>query len=295
MKHITVLQHEAVTALHLKQDSVVCDSTLGAAGHSRAIVEQLGPDGIYIGIDADQSAIDHAATFLPTTATVHLVKANFRDIREVLEQKGIEKVDAVLADLGWHTDQFTDGKRGFSFNDIEALTMTYGNPEDYPFVASDIVNGWHEEDIANVLYGYGEERYSRRIAKLICERRQQNPITNAVQLAEIIETAVPAAYRRGKIHAATKSFQALRIAVNDEFATLEHFIRESWSLLNSDGRLVIITFHSLEDRIVKHLFRSFVHDESGVLVVKKPITPSVEERAKNPRSRSAKLRVIQKN
>lgn len=294
MKHITVLQNEAVTALALREDCVVCDATLGAAGHAQAIVSALGPLGIYIGIDADQSAIDHATSFLKTKATVHLVKANFRDVREVLCERGIDKVDAILADLGWHTDQFTDGKRGFSFKDPDPLTMTYGNPEDYPFVASDIINGWDEEDIANVLYGYGEERYSRRIAKLICERRSIAPIMTALELADIVETAVPAVYRRGKIHAATKTFQALRIAVNDEFATLELFIKEAWSLLKPNGRLAIITFHSLEDRIVKHMFRSFIAEEGGVLVVKKPITPSPEERTNNPRSRSAKLRIIQK-
>lgn len=294
MKHITVLQNEAVTALALREDCVVCDATLGAAGHAQAIVESLGQAGTFIGIDADQTAIDHATSFLKTKATVHLVKANFRDLRVVLKERGIDKVDAILADLGWHTDQFTDGKRGFSFNDPDPLMMTYGNPEDYPFVASDIVNGWDEEDIANVLYGYGEERYSRRIAKLICERRTVAPIMTAVELADIVETAVPAVYRHGKIHAATKTFQALRIAVNDEFATLEFFIKEAWSLLKPNGRIAIITFHSLEDRIVKHLFRSFVQDDTGVLVVKKPITPSPEERTNNPRSRSAKLRIIQK-
>jgi 16S rRNA (cytosine1402-N4)-methyltransferase len=172
--------------------------------------------------------------------------------------------------------------------------MTYGTPTDHLFTAADIVNGWAEEDIANVIYGYGEERYARRIAKAIVAARTQKPFANAAELAQTVSSAVPAVYRRGRTNPATKTFQALRIAVNDEFAVLEQFIGAAWTVLAPGGRLAIISFHSLEDRIVKHCFRAFTHDQSGLLVTKKPITPTLEELQQNPRSRSAKLRVIQK-
>lgn len=294
MKHITVLQQEAVAALNVKPDSVVVDATLGAGGHAQLILNQLSNQGSYVGIDVDATAIKALADNLTGTATIHLVHSNFAKISKVLDELGMASVDAILADLGWRTEQFTDGQRGFSFTDESPLLMTYGKPEDYSFVASDIVNGWDEEDIANVLYGYGEERYSRRIAKAIVATRLIRPIDTAKTLAEVIASAVPASYRHGRINPATKSFQALRIAVNDEFAVLESFLEQSWQLLNHGGRLAVITFHSLEDRIVKLSFRSFTHDHTGVLVTKKPITPSHEERVKNPRSRSAKLRIIQK-
>ena len=202
--------------------------------------------------------------------------------------------EAALADLGWRTDQFVEVGRGFSFNDEAGLEMTYGQASEYSFTAEDIVNDWDEGDIANVLYGYGEERYSRRIAAAIVEARKKGRITNGKQLAEIIAYSLPAAAKRGKTNPATKSFQGLRIAVNDEFEALEHFIAAAFDALTPGGRLAIISFHSLEDRIVKLAFRNYTHDQKGVLVTKKPMTPSPEELKSNPRSRSAKLRVIQK-
>ncbi|OGG88411.1 16S rRNA (cytosine(1402)-N(4))-methyltransferase [Candidatus Kaiserbacteria bacterium RIFOXYD1_FULL_42_15] len=294
MKHITVLQNEAVTGLNLKPDSIVIDATLGAGGHAKLILGQLSAAGSYIGLDADPTAIEELTGKLSGTANIKLFNKNFSELSAILDELGIVEVDAILADLGWRTDQFTDGNRGFSFTDESALTMTYGDPEKYPFVASDIVNGWAEEDIANVLYGYGEERYSRRIAKAIVQARSAEKITSAKSLADIIASAVPPAYRHGRTNPATKSFQALRIAVNDEFAVLESFLAQAWQALAKDGRLTVITFHSLEDRIVKHTFRSYTHDQTGVLVSKKPITPNFEELAQNPRSRSAKLRIIEK-
>lgn len=294
MKHITVLQNEAVTGLNLKPDSIVIDATLGAGGHAKLILGQLSAAGSYIGLDADPTAIEELTGKLSGTANIKLFNKNFSELSAILDELGIVEVDAILADLGWRTDQFTDGNRGFSFTDESALTMTYGDPSQYPFVASDIVNGWAEEDIANVLYGYGEERYSRRIAKAIVQARSAEKITSAKSLADIIASAVPPAYRHGRTNPATKSFQALRIAVNDEFAVLESFLAQAWQALAKDGRLAVITFHSLEDRIVKHTFRSYTHDQTGVLVSKKPITPNFEELAQNPRSRSAKLRIIEK-
>jgi 16S rRNA (cytosine1402-N4)-methyltransferase len=203
-------------------------------------------------------------------------------------------VDAILADLGWRTDQFTDGGKGFSFNAEEPLLMTYGDPDKYIFTAHDIVNSWEEENIADVLYGYAEERHSRRIAKAIVEARNKSEIKTANQLAKIINDAVPGFYKSGRIHPATKTFQALRIAVNDEFGTLEKFISSALDSLTEDGVLAIISFHSLEDRIIKLRFREAVKTGNYILVNKKPVSASREELLQNPRARSAKLRVIKK-
>lgn len=294
MKHISVLPEEAIEALHLSKDAVVVDATLGAGGHARLILAQLGSKGTYIGFDADSTAIDALQDLKKTKATVHLVHSNFEQIQTELQKIHIETVDAILADLGWRTDQFTDGGKGFSFTSDDSLFMTYGDPIQYSFTAGDIVNGWDESDIANVLFGYGEERYSRQIAKAIVEYRKKNRIRTAAELAEIIFTSVPVSYRHGRIHPATKSFQGLRIAVNDEFKVLEAFIANAWQCLKPKGRLAIISFHSLEDRIVKHTFRNYTQTKSGVLITKRPIVASAEELKLNPRSRSAKLRIIEK-
>ncbi len=295
MQHITVLRQEAVQALALKPASVVVDATLGAGGHGSEILKVLSKDGTYIGIDADESAIVGVRPMLTGEATIHLIQSNFADMGSVLDSLNINTVDAVLADLGWRTDQFTEVGRGFSFSDTAGLAMTFGHQSGYAFTAEDIVNDWDEADIANVLYGYGEEHYSRGIARAIVEARSRARITTAAELAHIISEAVPSKYRHGRIHPATKSFQGLRIAVNDEFDKLEAFIAVAFDRLVSGGRLAIISFHSLEDRIVKQTFRALTHDQKGVLVSKKPIVASAEELKDNPRARSAKLRVIQKS
>ena len=294
MKHISVLPEEATLALSLTKDSTVVDATLGAGGHARLILDELGSKGTYIGFDADSTAIDALPDLKKSKATVHLVHSNFTNIQTELQKLHIESVDAILADLGWRTDQFTDGGKGFSFTSDDSLFMTYGEPSAYSFTAGDIVNGWDREDIANVLYGYGEERYSRQIATAIVEYRKKNRITTASELAEIIFTSVPVSYRHGRIHPATKSFQGLRIAVNDEFKVLEQFIASAWQVLRPKGRLAIISFHSLEDRIVKHSFKNYAQTKSGVLITKRPIIAGREELQKNPRARSAKLRIIEK-
>lgn len=288
------MKEEAVEALNLKKDSVVVDATLGGGGHARSILSHLGKHGTFVGFDADNTAILALADLKQSKATVHLVHSNFAKLQTELEKLQIETVDGILADLGWRTDQFTDGGKGFSFTSDDSLFMTYGEPSEYMFTASDIVNGWNEEDIANVLYGYGEERYSRQIAKAIVDYRKKKKIVTALELAEIIFTSVPVSYRHGRIHPATKSFQGLRIAVNDEFKVLETFLNSAWQCLASGGRLAIISFHSLEDRIVKHTFRNYAQTKSGVLITKRPIIAGSEELAVNPRARSAKLRIIEK-
>ena len=294
MKHISVLPEEAIQALRLTKDATVVDATLGAGGHARLILAQLGAQATFVGFDADNTAIESLQDLKKSKATVHLVHSNFTQIHTELEKLQIENVDAILADLGWRTDQFTDGGKGFSFTSDDSLFMTYGEPNMYMFTAHDIVNGWNESDIANVLYGYGEERYSRQIAKAIVEYRKKNTIKTPVELAEIIFTSVPVSYRHGRIHPATKSFQGLRIAVNDEFKVLEDFIAKAWQCLKPKGRLAIISFHSLEDRIVKHSFRNYAQTKSGVLITKRPIVAGSLELKANPRARSAKLRIIEK-
>lgn len=295
MQHISVLTTEAVEGLNLKPNSIVVDATLGAGGHARAILNQLDSTGAYIGIDADATAVALLSELTNKAKTpINLVVANFSKLDSVLETLQIGEIDAVLADLGWRTDQFTDGNKGFSFSADEPLLMTYGDPSNYAFTATDIVNSWAEDDVANVIYAYGEERYSRRIAKAIIEARHKHKIKTAKELATIISDSVPASYAHGRTHAATKSFQGLRIAVNDEFAVLEQFLAAAWTRLVPGGRLAVISFHSLEDRIVKHTFKQFAAGKAGLILTKKPIIASREELLSNPRARSAKLRIIQK-
>lgn len=295
-KHITVLQTEAVEALALTKSSTVVDATLGSGGHAREIVARLGTKGTLIGIDADDTAIGALTeVFRETACAIHLVNDNFEHIDSILDLLHIEKVDAILADLGWRMEQFSGNGKGFSFQIDEPLLMTYGNPKKYPFTARDILNEWSEESIANVLKGYGEERFARRIARHIVTAREVKEILTTSELVAIIEGAVPSFYGKGRIHPATRTFQALRIAVNDEFGVLERFITKSIGRLTDGGRIAIITFHSLEDRVVKHHFKNFAHDHHGVVVTKKPITPSPEELRTNPRARSAKLRVFEKH
>lgn len=294
-KHITVLKEEGVEALSIKPDSIVVDATLGAHGHADLILDTLGKKGVFIGIDADPLAIENAGRDLEGKAKIILSVGNFKEINSILDAHSIEAVDAVLADLGWRMEQFSGNGKGFSFQVDEPLVMTYGDPSKYPFTARDIVNEWEEESIDNILEGYGEERFHGRIARNIVEARATTPIETTHDLVEIVKRAVPAFYRNGKINPATRTFQALRIAVNDELRALEDFLGKSTARLKEGGRLAIITFHSLEDRIVKHTFRTFAHDGRGIVITKKPILPTREEIIKNPRSRSAKLRIFEKH
>lgn len=293
MQHTTVLLHEAVDALALKPDTTVVDATFGSGGHAREIVRQLDEAGTYIGIDADETALDRSKLG-EASPRIHLVHDNFGNLTNILGSLQIEKVDAILADLGWRMEQFADGEKGFSFQHEGPLHMTFGAPEAYPFTAADIVNDWEEHVIADVLYGYGQERFSRRIAKAIVEARRKKRIETTTELVEIVENAFPKVARKGKIHPATRTFQALRIAVNDELGVLETFLKDGFSHLAPGGRMAIITFHSIEDRVVKHSFREFKEAGLATLTPKKPIVPTEEELKSNPRARSAKLRIITK-
>jgi 16S rRNA (cytosine1402-N4)-methyltransferase len=222
------------------------------------------------------------------------VQANFCELAATLRSLQIEKVDAVLADLGWRIEQFETGGKGLSFRADEPLIMTFGDPIEYPFTARDIVNEWEEETLSNIFFGYAEERYAKRIAKQIVARRAVAPIETTHELVAIVKSAVPSSYLHKRTHPATKVFQALRIAVNDELGALEKFLTAALQELEVGGRLAIITFHSIEDRIVKQTFRSFKQAGQADLINKKPIVPSRAEMETNSRARSAKLRIIEK-
>lgn len=292
--HPPVLLHEAIDSLSIHEDDVVLDATLGGAGHARAISEKLGKRGVLIGFDLDPEAILRAERALKgAKARTHLVQANFRTLSEELNKLGISSITKVLFDLGWSGYQLAAG-RGFSFLSDEPLLMTYGTPRRDGLTAEKIVNEWGEESLADIIFGWGEERYSRRIAKRIVERRVKTPFKTASDLADAIKASVPASYRHGRIHPATRTFQALRIAVNDELGALSAGLTGAWNAMGPGGRIAVITFHSIEDRIVKRQFAEWEKNGEGERISKKPIRPSEAETKMNPRSRSAKLRVIQK-
>lgn len=298
--HITVLPRESVEALHIRPGSVIVDATANGGGHSKAIVDTQSHHGggVLVSIDIDPKAcagLQARFTSEIDQGRVRVVHGNFRDLEAHLDTLALGKVDGILADLGWSTNQFDAvgdmPARGFSFMRDEPLVMTYGEPKDYPFTATDIVNRWGEEDIANVLYGYADERHSRRIARAIVDERKKHAITTSGGLSKVIEGVMP---RRGKLHPATKTFQALRIAVNDELGALETFITAGIARLNVGGRFAIISFHSIEDRIVKLRFKQAVEEGMAENPIKKHQDATKEEIAANPRARSAKLRIIER-
>ncbi len=293
-EHESVLLHEVVGMLAPRDGDVVLDGTVNGGGHSEAI--SAVAKVTLIGLDMDSNALSRAKERLVgRKGKVILRQANFRDLDAVLKELGISSIDKALFDLGLSSTQLESSGRGFSFKRDEPLLMTFAaDSEAAGITARDIVNEWGERDIANVLFGYGEERYARRIAGAIVDARAKETIETSGQLARLIETAVPASYRRRKTHPATKTFQALRIATNDELRNIREALPKAWELLSPGGRIAVISFHSLEDRIVKHTFREFTHNREGILCTKKPITPTPEELRKNPRARSAKLRVIEK-
>ena len=293
VSHASVMVKEVLRELDLKKGDVVLDATAGQGGHSAEMLSAQ-PDITLLALDADPAAVvlarERLSVFGPKA---QVVEANFNDIEKVLTKHKLKTIHKALFDLGWNSGQLASG-RGFSFLHDEPLNMSYGKRSASGFVASEILNEWDEETLADVLYGYGEERYSRRIAKAIVARREVEPIKTTIELVEIIKDAVPAGYRHGRLHFATRSFQALRIAVNDELGVVERGVAAAFERLANGGRVAVITFHSIEDRAVKRLFASFVKAKTARLVVKKPLVPSRAEISTNPRARSAKLRVIEK-
>jgi len=295
MKHTTVLLHESIENLNLKPGAIYFDGTLGAAGHAQEVFSKFGDSVRIIGTDRSENAIKHAEDIFSKLGTHHsFILSDYRNIDKVLETLKIEKVDAIMLDLGLSSDQLDTSGRGFTFKNNEPLFMTFSENTEGKVTAETILNNWSEETIADILYGYSDERYARRIAKAIVENRDTKPIKTTADLIEIIRRAVPRSYTTGKIHFATKTFQALRIAVNDEISALKEGMEKGWNFLNKGGRMAIISFHSVEDREVKIFFRFKAKNKEGTLICKKPIIPTEKEIKENPRSRSAKLRIIEK-
>lgn len=284
-QHVPVLLREVLDLLAPQPGQVFVDGTLGGGGHTRALAERVGKTGAVIALDRDPAAIQRAAKPL-AGLPVHLVESNYCDLPEVLAQLKFPAVDGILLDLGVSSDQLSDDARGFSFQSAGALDLRMNPHEGEP--AAKLVNRLSAEHLANLIYEYGEERYSRRIARAIVDRRRQHPIKTSAELAEIIRSCVPARRSGERIDPATRTFQALRIAVNDELGSLEIGLQRLPGCLKPGGRLAIISFHSLEDRRVKESFRNNPDLE---VITRKPVRATESEIRRNPRSRSAKLRV----
>ncbi|OHA16917.1 MAG: 16S rRNA (cytosine(1402)-N(4))-methyltransferase [Candidatus Taylorbacteria bacterium RIFCSPHIGHO2_02_FULL_45_28] len=297
--HTPVLLHEVIVAMLPIKSKVgpqtYLDGTLGGAGHALMIAKSFEGKLTIIGLDRDPQAIFLANEALKGKAErIILENEDYRDLDKVLDRHQIAGVDMMLLDLGVSSDELENSGKGFTFQKDEPLLMTMGDPSRYPFVARDIINNWAEEDIANVIFGYGEERFARRIARTLIAYRVKKKIETSGELAEIVKSATPGFYKRGtKIHPATKTFQALRIAVNDELNALREGLTKGYARLNPRGRMAIIAFHSLEDRIVKDFYKKKAI-EGARIITKKPIMAGDQEKTENPRSRSAKLRVIEK-
>ena len=305
--HISVLLQECLDGLHIRPDGIYVDGTLGGAGHSSCIAQRL-TTGRLIGIDRDPVALKAAGERLkPHKDRVTLVHSNFSEMAQVLRELDIPGVDGILLDLGVSSPQLDDGARGFSYMADAPLDMRMNSGDSLS--AHTVVNTWSQEELKRILYNYGEERYAPQIAAAICRYRAEKPIETTLELVDIIRSAMPTAALREKQHPAKRSFQAIRIAVNDELGAVEQIMKDAVDLLNPGGRLAIITFHSLEDRIVKlgmnewakgctcpPNFPVCVCGKKPLvkLISRKPITASDEELEANPRSRSAKLRICEK-
>lgn len=309
-KHVTVLLKEAVAGLNVQSTGTYVDATLGGGGHTQAILQQLAGGHLY-SFDQDQTAIQYNQQHLKAAidaGRLTLVDDNFRNLTAELASHGVDGVDGVLYDLGVSSPQFDDAKRGFSYQHDAPLDMRMN--QEQSLSAMDVVNEWPYERLVKIFYRYGEEHFAKQIARKIEQRRKSQPIRTTFELVEVIKEAIPAAARRHGGHPAKKSFQAIRIAVNDELGALEESLEQALALLNVGGRISVITFQSLEDRLVKTMFREKTSLSADVpqglpvipagmepnfkLINKKPIVASKEELAKNHRAHSAKLRVIEK-
>lgn len=306
-RHVSVLLNECIDALDIKEDGIYVDCTLGGAGHSSHILEHLSKEGMLIGIDQDNDALRAAKKRLKDFTNVKYVHNNFYNIDSILSEIDVEKVDGILMDLGVSSYQLDEGERGFSYMQDAPLDMRMNRDND--FSAYEVVNGYSEEALYKIIKDYGEERFAKRIANFIVNRRAEKPIETTLELVDIIKAAIPAKMRRDGPHPAKRTFQAIRIEVNSELKILNKAIEDGVNRLNPGGRMAIITFHSLEDRIVKLKFRELqdpctcprefpvcVCGKSPIvkLISRKGIAPTKEEIEENPRSRSAKLRVVEK-
>ncbi len=306
-EHVTVLREETVDLLLTDPNGVYVDCTLGGAGHSQLLLSRLASQGKLIGLDQDDLAIRHAQEVFAGDERVILVKENFRFLQKTLAELGVLLVKGIMFDLGVSSPQLDEAERGFSYMQDALLDMRMDTTT--TLTAYDIVNLWDEKELERVIWQYGEERWARRIAQFIVRARAENPIERTGQLVEVIKAAMPAAARREGPHPAKRTFQALRIAVNDELGVLDQVLDQALSCLDSGGRVAVITFHSLEDRIVKQRMQAWLGKctcpkglplcrcgaETRVrIITRKPLNPSEQEVALNPRSRSAKLRVAEK-
>lgn len=313
-QHITVLKDEAIQGLNINPNGIYVDCTLGGAGHSEMIAAQLSSNGLLIGLDQDETAINHAREKLSTYGErVVLVRRNFRHLEQVLTELELQhdkdhpEVNGILFDLGVSSPQLDQVERGFSYHEDALLDMRMDQSAKQ--TAATIVNTCSEQEIRRILFEFGEEKFARQIARRIVQARKTQPIETTGELVELIKEAIPAAARRTGPHPARRSFQAIRIAVNDELNALQEALLQSINCLAPGGRLAVITFHSLEDRICKHFFAKFVErctcpsdfpqcvcgNEAKIKIInRKPIVPSDEELASNVRARSAKLRIVEK-
>ena len=306
-KHKPVMLNECIEGLNINKNGIYVDGTLGGAGHSKEIAKRLSEKGILIGIDRDEEALAAAKETLKQFQNVKYVHGNHDDIKEILEELKIEKVDGILLDLGVSSYQLDEKNRGFSYLGENELDMRMDKTQE--LTAKTVVNTYKEEVLANLIYEYGEERFSRQIAKNICIYRKQKQIETTKELVEIIEKAIPKS-KQNQGHPAKRTFQAIRIEVNNEIKPLEKTIDNCIEVLNTKGRLCVITFHSLEDRAVKNAFNRAKGictcpkdlpycvcgaEEKGKVITKKPIVADEKEQDENTRSKSAKLRIFEKN
>ncbi|MDO4554316.1 MAG: 16S rRNA (cytosine(1402)-N(4))-methyltransferase RsmH [Lachnospiraceae bacterium] len=308
-KHISVLYEETIEGLHIRPDGIYVDGTMGGAGHGRGICERLSKKGRYIGIDQDEAAIAVGEERLaPYADQVTIIRSNYADMVSVVHALGIEKVDGILLDLGVSSYQLDTAERGFTYREDAPLDMRMDQRQ--KLTARDIVNDYSEMELFHIIKEYGEDRFAKNIAKHIVMERTKSPIETTGQLSEIIKHAIPAKIRATGGHPSKRTFQAIRIELNQELTVLEDNINDMIDLLNPGGRLCIITFHSLEDRIVKNLFRKNENPcicppgfpvctcgrvSKGKVITRKPILPGEEELEQNLRSKSAKLRIFEKN
>lgn len=303
MSHVPVLLKESIELLDPEPGEFFIDGTVGCGGHAIEILKRVEPKGKLLGIDWDEKLLKSAELKIRETfeknsrdlfekdSRIILVHGNYAELPEILEEYNLSKADGLILDLGFSSEQLEKSGRGFSFQKDEPLDMRYDQREG--MTAMDIVNKFSEKDLAEIFWKYGEEKFSRRIAEKILEERKKKLIKTAVELVEIIKKAVPRNYDKGRIHPATRVFQALRICVNQELENLETLLKNIGKIVKNKGRVVIISFHSLEDRLVKNYFRELKKQGKAVILTKKPVTAGREEILDNPRSRSAKLRAIQ--
>ncbi len=306
-KHVSVLLEESLEGLSIKPDGIYVDGTMGGAGHSSEIVKKLSGKGLLIGIDRDTEALSASRKRLEGYENVRYVHSNFSDIKRILANEGIDKINGALIDLGVSSYQLDCAERGFSYMEDAPLDMRMDKTAE--FSAYDVVNGYSQQELTRIFYDYGEEKFSKKIASLIEEKRKQKPIETTLELVDIIKTAIPERFRQKGSHPAKRVFQAIRIEVNSELEPLREAISDFFDCLAPGGRLCIISFHSLEDRIVKQTFASFAKGctcpkdfpvcvcnrvPTGKVITGKPILPSDEEIEFNKRSKSAKLRICEK-